>query len=274
MRLMQNNYNIPISLAEKSGCAALLFGFLLLLLAPGLAAIPLLTYLFLCLGAPFFPRFSFFLPIISRGKPGSTGIALTFDDGPSPASTPILLELLARYDLQATFFVVGEKAAKHPQLIKDILAQGHTIGNHSWRHDPMLMLRAQGTLQKDIHNTQEILKKSGVQPLVFRPPAGITGPRLHKVLAREGLTTIAYSCRALDRGNRNIHNLTGKILKRLRPGAIVLLHDLPPQQQTQVEEWINELERLFTALEKKYTVVALEELIQRRIHITLSGQEY
>lgn len=249
-------------LAEKIGTTALLLALLLLFIRPALATVPLVFFLLLCLGAPFFPGFSFFLPIISRGKAGTNGVALTFDDGPSPSSTPILLDLLARHNLQATFFVVGEKAANHPELITDILAQGHIIGNHSFCHDYFLMLRTSKNLQADIHNTQEILKKSGIKPLAFRPPAGITNPRLGKVLAREGLTAITYSCRAFDRGNRNISNLAGKILDRLRPGHIIMLHDLPPQQKDLLNYWQKELDYLFGALKKNYSVVSLEEVTQ------------
>lgn len=262
---------IFFSLAEKSGIIALLIALLLFFISPALATVPLLLFLLLCFGAPFFPRFGFFLPIISRGKPGTNGVALTFDDGPSPESTPILLDILARYRLQATFFVVGERAADHPELITDILAQGHAIGNHSLRHDHLLMLRSLKTLQADIHNTQEILKKIGIHPLVFRPPAGISNPRLAKVLAGEGLITVNYSCRAFDLGNRNINKLAAKILARLHPGDIIMLHDLPPHQEKRSEYWQQELEGLFAALRNNYTVVSLEKIIKCPVMRRLTG---
>ena len=256
-----NTRKISFSLAEKTGIFAFLLALLCFLLSPALAVIPLLFFLLLCFGAPFFPGLSFFLPVISRGKKGTTGIALTFDDGPSPSSTPIVLDLLARHGLQATFFVVGKKAARYPQLIKAILDQGHTIGNHSWGHDYFLMLRSQKTLQADIHKTQEILEKSGVKPRFFRPPAGVTSSRLAKVLVKENLVTVTYSCRAFDRGNRNIHNLAEKILRRLHPGDIIMLHDLPPYQKNQTDYWQKELDHLFAALEEKYDIVPLQQII-------------
>lgn len=256
---------MPFSLAEKTGIMALGLALLLSCVHPFLAALPLAVFLGLCFGAPFFPGVGFFLPVISRGQNGIGGIALTFDDGPSPSSTPILLELLARYKLKATFFVVGEKAAEYPELITDILAQGHTIGNHSWQHDYFLMLRSQKNLQKDIHATQEILHTSGVQPLVFRPPAGITSSRLGKVLAEENLVTVTYSCRALDRGNRNIKNLAGKILDQLQPGDIIMLHDLQPFQRDLTKYWQKELAHLFGTLAKDYSVVSLEDVIARPV---------
>ena len=254
-----------LSPAEKTGVIALLLALLLSSLGLIPALFPLLFFLLACLIAPFFPGYGFFLPIISRGNPENNQVALTFDDGPSPLSTPILLDLLARHKLPATFFVVGQLAVKYPDLITAILAQGHTIGNHSLRHDPLLMLRTSKTLQEDIHATQEILKKLGVTPLVFRPPAGITNPRLQPVLARENLLAVNYSCRAMDGGNRNIRNLAGKILQRLQPGDIIMLHDLPPQQPRLSDYWQQELDRLFAALKDGYRVVALEEIIEHPV---------
>ncbi len=241
---------------------ALLSAVLLFFFSPILAAIPLFFFLLLCFVAPFFSGYGFFLPVISRGKKDIKAVSLTFDDGPSPSSTPILLELLARHKLQATFFVVGENVIRYPELIADIITQGHTIGNHSWSHDYFLMLRSHRRLQEDIHNTQEVLKKLGVQPLVFRPPVGIIGPRLGAALAREGLITVTYSCRALDRGNRNIANLSQKILKKLQPGDIIMLHDLPPYQKDKFLYWQQELDHLFTGLQQNVDVVPLGQIIQ------------
>lgn len=257
------------SLAEKIGVASLVSAFLLFFVEPFLVAIPLIFFLLLCFVAPFFPRFGFYLPLVSRGQPGMTGISLTFDDGPSPSSTPVLLDLLARHKLKATFFLVGEKAARYPELVANILKQGHTIGNHSWNHDYFLMLRSQKKMQDDIHNTQEILKKSGVISLVFRPPVGITSPHLKEVLKREGLIAVTYSCRAFDRGNRNIDNLSHKILKTVKAGDIIMLHDLPPFHGAQFDYWQKELDRLLGVLAKKYDIVPLEQLIQHPVNIAL-----
>ena len=263
--MLGNMYSTPFSLAEKIGILSLLLALLLFFITPGLAILPLVVFLSLCFGAPFFPRFGFFLPVISCGKAGVKEIALTFDDGPSPLSTPVLLNLLSRHSLHATFFVVGEKAAENPELIQSILDHGHTIGNHSWSHDYFLMLRSPKRLQKDIHKSQELLKQYGVKPLVFRPPVGITGARLGRVLAREGLIAVNYNCRAFDRGNRNIHNLAEKILNRIEPGAVIMLHDLPPYQETFEDYWEKELDVLFATLNKRYTIAPLEQLIERPV---------
>ena len=255
------------SRGEKTGFAALAFALMLFFVAPQAALLPLLLFLVLCLAAPFFPGVSFFLPVISHGRPGEKGVALTFDDGPSPESTPVILKLLARHRLLATFFVTGAQAKAYPELVKKILAAGHAIGNHSLNHDYLLMLRGRENLAADIRRTQEILQQIGVRPLVFRPPVGITNPHLGRVLAAEGMVAIGYSCRALDRGNRNITDLAGKILGRLRPGDIIMLHDLPPYQADLADQWQQELDRLFAALAADYTVQPLACLIGRPVMI-------
>jgi peptidoglycan/xylan/chitin deacetylase (PgdA/CDA1 family) len=210
--------------------------------------------------------------VISRGKQGAGGIALTFDDGPFPASTPVLLDLLAKYQLPATFFVVGNNAAAHPELIAAILAQGHTIGNHSSHHDNLLVLRGCRALTEDIRTTQEILMRAGIRPLVFRPPIGITSPRLKPVLASLGLQTVTFSCRIFDLGNRRVRHLAARVLTHLRPGDILLLHDNPPLSEETKVEWYKELDRLFSTLHQWRCVVPLAALIDQPVMLALEKQ--
>ena len=258
------------SLAEKCGYILLLLAAILFIVGPYLAILPLSLFLLLCFTAPFLPNFSFFLPIISKAKKGESGIAITFDDGPDPSSTPVVLDLLARYDLQATFFVVGTRAARYPELVQSILEHGHTIGNHSWDHDYYLMFRSIGRLRRNIQKTQEILRQLGVETRVFRPPMGITGSRLGIVLRMEGLTAVNYSCRALDRGNRNIDNLAAKILGKLQAGDIIMLHDLPLATPEQSIYWQNELNLLFAQLQRSYNTISLDNILGHAVMIRLN----
>lgn len=254
-----------LSQAEKLAAVTLLAAMVLFTISSYLALIPLILFLLLCIVAPFCPQWGFFLPMVSRSVTGHRGVALTFDDGPSPVTTPILLRLLEEYSFKATFFVIGQKAEKYPGLIADIIEAGHSIGNHSWQHDNLLMLRSKKRLHQDISKTQEALENCGVHPLIFRPPVGITNPRLKGVLHEEQLQAVSFSCRAFDHGNRKISNLALRITSKLKPGDIILLHDIEPDTKAAVEQWEKEIQRLFITLKKDtFEIVPLELLIGSR----------
>lgn len=250
------------SQAEKLAAVSLLVAISFFTVSHWLALIPLFFFLLLCTIAPFCPQWGFFLPIISKSITESKAIALTFDDGPSQISTPILLNLLKQNNYKATFFVIGKKAAKHPKLMTRILEEGHSIGNHSWQHDSLLMLKSKKNLRQDIRKTQEILMKHGIHPMTFRPPAGATNPRLKNILKDENLHCISFSCRPLDYGNKKILHLADRVMKKLHPGDIILLHDLVPPGTKQTDIWQQEIALLFSDLQKNaYKVQPLENLI-------------
>jgi peptidoglycan/xylan/chitin deacetylase (PgdA/CDA1 family) len=257
-----------LSPAFLTGMAAFLVSCLMLPIRPALVAAPLGIFVLLCLVAPFLPGVGFFLPVISRRKTDRTAVALTFDDGPDPDVTPRLLDLLRRHDVRATFFVIGKRAERHPELIREILAQGHTLGNHSYDHDPFLMLRSGQRLRDEVARTQDALAFFSIRPLAFRPPVGITNPRLPGVLKALGMYCVTFSCRALDRGNRRIAGLAAAILKKVRPGDILLLHDVAPQGEQGIERWLAEMEEVVSGLKRQdYEILALQELIGRPVMV-------
>ena len=264
------NHNRPkgfaLTPARWAGLGALLAAILVFFLDTRLMVIPLVGFIVICIAAPFFPRFSFYLPIISRGHSGKKAVALTFDDGPDPLTTPKLLHLLSSYQVKATFFVAGKKAAAHPELMEDILAKGHTIGNHIYTHDHLILLRSNHRLFEEIKATQDVLLNFGVVSFAFRPPAGITNPRLGKVLRQLDLYLVNFSCRALDGGNRWIKDLSRKILKRIRPDDIILLHDARPKKEDLLGDWLKEVEQVLAGLEaKNLKVLPLSEIIGRPV---------
>ena len=131
--------------------------------------------------------------------------------------------------LPATFFVTGKKAENHPDLVQAILADGHLVGNHTYRHDNLVMLKSTETLAHEIQSAQDVLRSFGIVPLAFRPPVGITNPRLREVLRATGMYAVNFSCRAGDGGNRWTRHLARKILARVRPDDILMLHDVRPK---------------------------------------------
>ncbi|MDD5099800.1 MAG: polysaccharide deacetylase family protein [Syntrophales bacterium] len=255
-----------LSPALVSGMAAFVISGLLLLIRPALVVLPLGFFMILCLVAPFLPGVGFFLPVISRRKTVRRAVALTFDDGPDPDVTPRLLELLRRHCVPATFFVAGARAERYPATIQKILSRNHTIGNHSYRHDPLLMLRSRATLREEVARAQDVLAAFGIRPLIFRPPVGITNSRLPGVLRELDMYCLTFSCRAFDRGNRRIAKLAEIILRKVRPGDIILLHDVAPKGRDGIENWIAEVERIVSGLkEKGYEILPLPDLIDRPV---------
>jgi len=263
-----------LSKAEKIGLASMLTALLLAFVDVRLSAIPLAGFLLSCIVCPFFPRSSFFLPVISRGVSGQKAVALTFDDGPDPLSTPELLTLLLKHRAQATFFVTGKRALAHPEVMNDILRQGHGVGNHTYSHDCLFALRSTKRQCREIESTQDILTKFGITCLAFRPPVGITNPRLREVLRQGNTSVIGFSCRALDGGNRRIRKLSTKILKRVRPDDIVLLHDIRPKDAHLLLLWLKEVESILSGLEAKgFAILPLSDLIGRPMMMKVGSRQ-
>ena len=255
---------------EKTGIVAfVLAGFFFVLWGPVWSIFPLAGFVLVCLVAPFATDFGFFLPVVYRGGRNVGCVSLSFDDGPDSVTTPLVLDILKSYQVPATFFVTGKNARSHPDIIARILEQGHTIGNHTYSHDSLIMLKSMLRLKAEISKTQMVLAAHGIRPLVFRPPAGITNPKLGPVLAELGLIAVNFSCRAMDKGNRRISGIASKILGRVRPGDIILLHDSKPWAENPdvsdnkaLSLFLTELGRVLDGLEtQKLSVVPLSELI-------------
>lgn len=257
-----------LSRAERIGLVTLLAAVLLAFWDMRLSAVLLGAFILLCMFAPFFPGSSFYLPVISRGVSGKNAVALTFDDGPDPSTTPELLRLLAEHDVKATFFVTGKRALKYPDLVREILRRGHALGNHTYSHDPLIALRSRRRLSEEIISTQDLLHEFGIRCLAFRPPMGTTNPRLRKVLRRVDLICIGFSRRAFDGGNKWTSGLSTRILKRIRPDDIVLLHDIRPKEG-RLLPWLKEVETILSGLEARgIAVLPLSEIVERPIMVT------
>ena len=153
-------------------------------------------------------------------------IALTIDDGPDPAVTPQVLDLLDRYTARATFFCIGEKAARYPDLCREIVRRGHAVENHSQHHHYYFALMGAAGFRRELQAAQTTLSAiTGQRPLFFRAPAGIRNPLLDPVLTRLGLRLVSWSARGFDTRIGDATQVKNKLLRGLRAGAILLLHD-------------------------------------------------
>lgn len=163
---------------------------------------------------------------LPRAAAARGALALTFDDGPDPAVTPRVLELLERHGAQATFFCIAERAAKHPQLVRAIAAAGHRVENHSLRHRHDFALLGPGRYLREIQAAQELLAQAcGSAPLFFRAPAGLRNPFLDAALARLGLQLVSWTRRGFDTRMRDAATIAARLTRNLAAGDILLLHD-------------------------------------------------
>src|SRR5450830_1801043 len=153
-------------------------------------------------------------------------IALTIDDGPDPIVTPQVLDILDRYAAQATFFCIGEKAARYPDLCREIVRRGHAVENHSQHHRHHFSLMGRSGIRRELQAAQDTLTTiTGQRPQFFRAPAGLRNPFLDPVLARLGLHLASWSARGFDTRISDAERVKNKLLHGLQAGAILLLHD-------------------------------------------------
>lgn len=163
--------------------------------------------------------------------PAAREVWLTIDDGPDPDDTPRILDLLDRHEARATFFLIGERAARHPALVAEIARRGHEIAHHTHTH-PATRFWCAGPArvgrELDAALAAYAAAVPGLRPARFRPPVGIKNAFLAPALAARGLDCIGWTLRSHDTMARSPDQVATRVARRLRPGAIILLHEGPP----------------------------------------------
>ncbi|ATO16196.1 polysaccharide deacetylase [Micromonospora sp. WMMA2032] len=158
---------------------------------------------------------------------GSARVALTFDDGPDPRWTPQVLALLSQYGVKATFCVVGENVESHPDLLRSIVAEGHTVCNHSWRHDVNLGKRSPETIRADLLRTNDAILAAAPDAHIayYRQPGGAWTASVVSVCAELGLTPLHWNVDPSDWKAPGATTIEATVRTQTGPGAIVLMHD-------------------------------------------------
>jgi peptidoglycan/xylan/chitin deacetylase (PgdA/CDA1 family) len=183
------------------------------------------------LAASLSPRSTLLGPNLNRlpasdGTVGDGAVVLSFDDGPDPEATPRVLDLLASAGARASFFVIGRRAAAHPELVRRIAAEGHCVENHTWSHPPGFAFGGPGAMGREIDRAQRILGDlAGRPPVWFRAPAGMRNPLLAGVLARRGLSLASWTRRGFDTVDPRPRRVARRLTRDLAAGDVLLLHD-------------------------------------------------
>ena len=179
-----------------------------------LKKVTLLLALCLCLSASALPT-----------RAEAPKMALTFDDGPHPVYTPKILDILKENNIRATFFLIGENAEKHPEIVRRIIAEGHEIGNHTYSH-PHLQKINEKQLTKELKKTEDLLlDKFGYRPVLFRPPEGFCCAAVKNCASNMNYTLTLWDIDTTDWAHNPVKNIVNTVTSNAGDGRIILCHD-------------------------------------------------
>ncbi len=197
-------------------------------------------------------------PVIRSGDPDSMKIALTFDDGPHPYKTNVILDLLAQYGIRATFFVVGENVSYYPEPLKRAVSLGHEIGNHTYHHTPLSNACEKNTAE-EIEKTEEIVfRTAGYRTKLFRPPEGAYNECALSVAQSKDYRVILWTVDTRDWELPGTDTIVANVTANVRGGSILLFHDYMSKKSHAIEA----LEILIpNLLAKGYEFVTVSELL-------------
>ncbi len=179
---------------------------------------------------------------------GSKQLALTFDDGPNDPHTQHLLEVLARHNVHATFFLIGRYAQQRPDIVREIVKAGHVVGNHTFTH-PLLIFKSTRELRAQLENCRRAVSDAiGEHSNLFRPPFGGRRPAVLRIVRQMGLEPVMWDVTGYDWNANSVEQIERKVTSQVRGGSVILLHDGGHRE--------------FGA-DRSYTVTATDRLISR-----------
>lgn len=216
--------------------------------------ITILLILFLTYGSAIIQS-NFYTTAVCEGY-STSQIALTFDDGPVTEKTEAILDILKSNNVKATFFCVGTNVGKNPDILRRINAEGHLIGNHSLSHHIFFDLFTKNRMIGEINETNNLIYKViGMYPKYFRPPYGVTTPVLANAIDETKMITIGWNIRSFDTISKSSEKLLTTIRNKIKPGAILLLHDTSDITASTIQDIINLINK------KGLQIVRLDHLI-------------
>ncbi|MFY0253889.1 polysaccharide deacetylase family protein [Chitinophaga sp. 30R24] len=189
-------------------------------------------------------------------------VALTFDDGPLPEYTPLVLDILQQENVPAAFFCIGKNIAGNEILLKRIYEEGHVIGNHTYSHHFWFDMKLSGKMLADMEEMDALtVNATGLTPRLFRPPYGVTNPNLARAVKAGNYLPIGWNIRSLDTIAKDEKQLLHRITSQLKPGAIILLHDTCKITANILPQLIG------TIREKGYRIERIDKMLNVRAYV-------
>jgi peptidoglycan/xylan/chitin deacetylase (PgdA/CDA1 family) len=217
-----------------------------------------LMFCFVVIWGSFDIQLGYFVDSITHKRTTLKEVALTFDDGPTEF-TPKFLDLLKENQIKATFFCIGRQIKKHPETFQRIIAEGHTIGNHTFSHSDTTGFLSTSKMIEEIEKCDDVIFEIGnIKTDLYRPPFGVTNPDIAKAIKKKNKVSIGWNVRSLDTITKDEKKIYRNVTRNLKKGSIILLHDTS-------EKTYHVLENLFLFLkDKEYSVFTVDTLIKNR----------
>ena len=186
----------------------------------------------------------FFMRVSCRGSSKQKSVALTFDDGPYDGQTPTVLDTLKEENVPAVFFCIGKHIRGSEPVVKRMVEEGHIVANHSYSHGFLFDMKSSRAMLDDIHQADDMIyTATGLRPKLFRPPYGVINPALTKAIKRGGYQPVGWSIRSFDTRATSSEALTQRVIRKLHPGAVILLHDRCELTVAALRQIIHEIRR-------------------------------
>lgn len=215
-------------------------------------------WVLITLSGSFFIRLNYYLTALNSNKNTTKNeLAISFDDGPHPEFTPQILGLLKQFNAKATFFCIGKNVDAHGQILEKIIAEGHTVGNHTYSHSNSFGFFSTVKVIAELQKVNTLVKKiTGKEMRLYRPAFGVTNPKIKKAIIANGMQPIGWSVRSLDTTNRTQDEILKRITSNLAKGDIILLHDTSTKTVAVLEQLLLFLQQ------KKLQSVTIDQLLQ------------
>ena len=199
---------------------------------------------------------NFFIKIVCKANTDKKEIAISFDDGPAENYTQQILNILNNEKVKATFFCIGNRIAGNEAILKQVQADGHIIGNHSYSHHFWFDMYSVKKMQDDLKQMNtEMERVTALKPKLFRPPYGVTNPNLAKAIKSGGYIPVGWSVRSMDTVIKDGKKLLEKINEGIKPGAVFLFHDTSKSTLDVLPEFIQEVKK------RGYNIIPLDKLL-------------